>query len=210
MRYRRFAAIGISAFGLMCFGIGCNKTPAYVPAPETTPIEIPPTKEGAQASTGGYDTTITPQLDSALLVAALPPDNALADFEAKTPVEEKQPVPLPDGTRGEYSTLKKTYVKGSSSIDLSITDTRSLPVLTAFIQSYQPYESPSGSRWEVVVGDATGWMTDSKSPDTDMSIACSFLMLYKGRFIIQMNGNTGISKEDLLILARALDLKPLR
>jgi len=210
MQYRRLAIMSISVFSLMCFGVGCKKAPQYVPAPPSTPIEVPPTKEGAQASTGGYDTTLTPQLESALLAAALPSDQALPDFEAKTPVEEKQPVPLPDGTRGEYSTLKKTYVQGSSAITVSIIDTRGLPVLTSFVQSYQPYESPSGSRWEVVVGDGTGWMMDSKSPDTDTIIACSFLMLYRGRFIIQMSGNTGISTENLLTLARALDLKQLQ
>jgi hypothetical protein len=210
MKARTFAVISIGLI-TMCFGVGCKKKAViFTPAPETKPVEVPKNVEGAQASTGGYDTTVTPSLAPSLLAAALPPDDALEGFGASTPVEEKNPVPLPDGTRAEYSTLKKSYVKENASISVTITDTKSLPVLTAFIQSYQPYENTSGARWETVIDDATGWITTSKSPDTEETIAASFLMLYRGRFIIQMSGNLGVTAENLLTLARALDLKQLR
>lgn len=210
MKAHALAALSIG-FLTMCFGVGCQKrTPVFTPAPQSVPIEVPKNTEGAKASTGGYDVTVTPSLNPSLLAAALPSDTALEGFSAGIAVEEKNPVPLPDGTRAEYSTLKKSYTKEGMSISVMITDTKSLPVLTAFIQSYQPYENPSGARREVVIDDATGWITTSKSPDANETIASSFLLLYRGRFIIQMSGNLGVSTDDLLTLARALDLKQLR
>lgn len=210
MTPRAIAAINI-VLATAFFGAGCTaRSGAFVPAPETRPAEVPKTAEGAKASTGGYDVTVTPSLDPKLLAMALPPDRALKDFEADEVVEEKNPVPLPDGSRAEYSTLKKSFTKGDATINVAITDTKSLPVLTAFIQSYRPYRNSSGARWEVAIDDAKGWVTTSQTSEAGHVIASSFLMLYRDRFIIQMNANLGVTTDELLVLARAIDLRQLR
>lgn len=210
MTLRAIAVINV-LLATVFFGAGCTRrSGTFVPAPEGKPAEAPKTTEGARASTGGHDVTVTPSLDPKILATTLPPDRALKDFKASETVEEKNPVPLPDGSRAEYSTLKKSFAKGDATISVSITDTKSLPVLTAFIQSYRPYENSSGARWEVAIDDATGWITTSRTSDADHIIASSFLMLYRDRFIIQMNANLGVTTEELLTLVRAIDLKQLR
>lgn len=210
MTLRAIAVINI-VLATAFFGAGCTgRSGAFIPASEIKPADVPKTTEGAKASTGGHDVTVTPSLDPQLLAMALPTDRALKDFKAGDVVEEKNPVPLPDGSRAEYSTLKKSFVKGDATINVAITDTKSLPVLTAFIQSYRPYENSSGARWEVAIDDATGWMTTSQTSDADRIIASSFLMLYRDRFIIQINANLGVTTDELLVLARAIDLKRLR
>lgn len=213
----RIIAAFILVITTTLLGAGCFEKPRpYVQAlPDEETITVAPTKEGGEASTGGQtDVTITPKLETQSIADAMPTPDALNGFSASTPVESTSPVPMPDGTRTDFPTVTVTFSRQDADairiIEVSLTDTRSIPVLTAFLSSYSAYENERGHRTPVEIAGETGWVTYTKTPDDTNRGFGALTMLYRGRFLIQINGNAGITEEDLVRTAKAFRFETLQ
>lgn len=200
--------------GLIFLGAGCwpfGRETAYIEAPELPDITVPPTLEGARASTGGQEATITPELDTALLVAALPSEaRGCALGETR---EQRHPVPLPDGTRSEYVSVERELLCDTDpgkNILLSISDTRGIPVLTAFFEAFQGYSSNGSRRFSFPVEDETGWVTYTDDATGQKNGVGSMTMLYRKRFLLQIDSSGALNEQELIDLARAFRFAKLR
>lgn len=193
-------------------GAGCKQTVSYVKAPPSgEPALIKPNLEGAKASTGGASATITPPLATALLVQSLPEPKP--PWTESTPVESKLPVPLPDGTRTEVTRVDREYVKSgdaAKNIRLSLTDTRGIPALLLFIQSFEAFQNDGGYRRSIKINDAPAWLTYTYGPNREADGTGSIVFIYRERFLIQIDGGLGVSADELQLLAAALRLDALR
>lgn len=205
-----------SAFLCACLigGAGCfQKKTTIIESPTSTESEIrvSPNLEGAKASTGGIQATITPVLNSVSLASALPEDDALKGFTASAVQETKDPVPMQDGTRSEFATVTKTFTKQDKvqtlAIKASITDTRSIPVLTAFIESYSEYTNDVSMRKKIRIQDTDAWLTYQRQDGGGYG---SVTMIYRGRFLIRIDGNLGISQDQLLQTLNAYQFENLK
>ncbi len=209
MTVRRILALGAT---LAILGAGCLKPAAdYLKAPTSTPIEVKPNVEGSKASTGGAEATITPPLATELLVQSLP--KPPEGWTATTPVESKQPVPLPDGTRSEVTRLESEYVKGGDAVKnvkISITDTRGIPALLLFIESYEESAGESGYRKKMDAGGAPAWLTYAFGPNREADGTGSVTLIYRQRFHIQLDGGTGVSASDLTNLVSSFNFDALK
>lgn len=207
-------------FGIICLiagligGAGCSRKQAkYIESPTSTASEIrvAPNLEGAKASTGGIASTVTPSLNPQVLANALPEDDSMKPYTASVAEEKMNPVPMQDGTRSDFSTLTKTFTKsggdGSLVIKASLTDTRSIPVLTAFIDSYSEYSNDQAVRKKLTVQGETAWLTYQQGVAGGYG---SVVMLYRGRFLIQVDGNLGVTQEDLIIALNAYHFDQLK
>ena len=194
---------------LPLIGAGCfEKDKTYIEA-EITPATLEPQKEsyeGAMASRGGYEATITSEIDGQILANALPDDDLLIGYLAGIPTETKYPVPDLEGKRTEYSSLTKVYEASlpdrGQSLTITITDTRGLPVLTSFIDSYAVYETDAGYRMMIDGGheNFTAWMTYHRAIGDDVGGFGSITALYRDRFLLQIDGNMGVTETDLKTL----------
>lgn len=212
---KRFASFLLAILTLTTVGAGCfEKREEYVPAPEPETIDIAPNAEGGEAARGGYDVTLTPALKTEKLIAALPAKDANPSFKGDQPVETLNPVPLPDGTKSEFPSVERRYnstgeATSDTIVNVSLADTRGLPVLTAFLNSLQEYETEDGYRKSTDINGNGAWITYIHDPAGNGSGFGSLTMLYRDRFLIQIDGNLGTSEEDLLIFARAFDFDEL-
>jgi hypothetical protein len=216
---RKRAGLLFAAAVLVVGGAGCfskkSETPAYTPAGSTGEITVPPNAAGANASTGGYDTTVTPELATPTLVGALPDPSALPGFEADEPKESKNPVPLPDGTRDEFTSVDRTYTKAKGTPDevrvhVSVSDTRSIPVLTAFVSNFSEFSNADGYRKRVTIEDSDAWILYTYDPARTRGGFGGLTMLYRGRFLIQIDGTLGTTEADLAAFAAAFDFSKFR
>jgi hypothetical protein len=203
------------ALACILFGAGCfQKERPYIPSSPTKSVNVPATSEGAKASTGGIQATVTPSLETSMLVKALPDEGTDKTYKASVAEEKKNPVPTQDGTRTEFTTVSKTFTKeiggAMISIQASITDTRSIPVLTAFIQSYAEFTNERASRKKIPIENETAWLTYSKENATDANGFGSVTMLYRNRFLIQIDGNLGVTEDELLEYLRGYHFDLLR
>jgi len=193
-------------------GGGCRSPElAYQKAPPTVAPEVQPNPAGAKASTGGAEATITPQLATELLVRALPdPTDAWTAADA---VEIKLPIPLPDGTRTEYTRVDREYRKDGDAekfARISLTDTRGIPALLLFLDSYEPYENESGYRKALDQTDSLGWISYALGANGEKDGTGSVTQLIRGRFVVQIDGGTGVSAADLEALARSFNVSALK
>lgn len=197
-------------------GAGCfHKQTTFVPStPTPAVIDVPASTEGAKASTGGIQATITPVLDTGALANVLPDDSTQKDFKASVADEQKNPVPMQDGTRTEFTTVSKTFTKTDGdqtiTIQTAITDTRSIPVLTAFIDAYKEFTTDQTSRKKVPIQNNTAWLTYSKDSATATNGFGSITMLYRNRFLIQIDGNLGVTQDELLAFLNAYHFDQLK
>jgi len=198
----------------LCIGGGCFKAaepPApYIPAPPSADINVPPNPAGAEASTGGAPVTVTPQLKTSLMVNALPSTSFQNGITADEPKEAKNPVPLPDGTRDEYITVERTYTSGEGTDEevryhVSISDTRGIPVLTAFVKNFNEFDSPDGYRRKVNISGTDAWILYTYDPAKNREGFGGLTMLYRDRFLIQVDATLGATEEDIVRLASAID-----
>lgn len=204
--------------GIVCLigGAGCFRKPnQYIPSPpQPAVISVPANTEGANASTGGIQATVTPSLESEMLVKILPSDNFLKGFTASIPEEKKNPVPMQDGTRTEFSTITKSFSKTAYNqvitIQASLTDTRSIPVLTAFLDSFSEYANERGTRKKIMVQGETAWLTYQKNSGDDSVGFGSITMLYRNRFLIQIDGNLGVTQDELVQVLNGYDFSELK
>lgn len=195
-------------------GAGCSKKQAsYIesPASQKSEIRVEPNVEGGKAATGGASATMTPSIDSSILANALPSDTALTGFKASVAEERMNPVPMQDGTRSDFKTLTKEFSATTDNrtriIRTLITDTRSIPVLTAFIDSYSEYSNETSSRTKINIKDGEAWLTYQKNEAEGYG---SVVMLYRERFLIQIDGNLGVSKDDLISALNAYRVDQLK
>lgn len=201
----------VIALATVLLGIGCQTAPPYQKAEPKIAPEVKPNPEGAKASTGGAEATITPQLATELLVRSLP--EPTYPWGAMEPVESKLPIPLPDGTRTEYTRVDREYRKADTAtryVKVSISDTRGIPALLLFLNAFEAYNNPSGYRKELVIPNAKAWLayTDGRSefePDYG-----SITLVYRDRFLIQIDGGEGISSEELESLVRTFNFDALK
>ena len=197
-------------------GAGCfHKQTPFVPStPASAVIDVPASSEGAKASTGGIQATITPVLDTGSLAGVLPDDTTQNDFKASVADEQKNPVPLQDGTRTEFTTVSKTFTKIDGdqviTIQTAITDTRSIPVLTAFIDAYKEFSTDQTSRKKIPIQNETAWLTYSKDSTGSANGFGSITMLYRNRFLIQVDGNLGVTQDELLTYLNAYHFDQLK
>lgn len=200
----------LTLIALTVMGVGCFKDTSYIPAEEREAIEVAPSLEGSRASTGGQSTTVTPVLATATLVAAMPQTDRT--WEANEAIEAKNPVPLPDGSRTEYTSVVREYreKEGSGRVTATLVDTRGLPALTTFLESYEERALESGYRTRIPIGNIEGWMTYTYGPNREEDGVGSFITLYRERFLIQLDGSHGVSAESIAMLASAFDLKELQ
>lgn len=201
----------VIAIATVLVGIGCQPAPSYQKAEPTVAPEVKPNPQGAKASTGGAEATITPQLATELLVRALP--NPSDAWTAADAVEVKLPVPLPDGTRTEYTRVDREYRKDGDAekfARISLTDTRGVPALLLFLNSYEPYDNASGYRKSLDQADATGWIAYTFGPNGETDGTGSVTMLIRGRFVVQIDGGTGVPASELEALARAFHIDALK
>lgn len=190
-------------------GFGCKSQPEYVPAPKTPFFQVPASPEGGKASTGGESATITPPLATNLLVQALPP--ATDEWGAGEPVESLNPAPLPDGTRTEYVTVTRVYSNGDEkTVSLSLTDTRGIPAVYAFLDSYAERSDEAGFRRAVKVGDLDGWVNFAYGPNREADGSGSLFLLFNERFLIQLDGGVGVTPDMLTSLASRFNFDALR
>lgn len=197
---------------LLLLGVGCSRPDtSYVPAPQTNAPAVPPSVEGGKASTGGENTTVTPILATALLVAAMPQTNS--DLTADEAQETRNPVPLPDGTRAEYVSVFRAYhLKNDGDvkdINVTLTDTRGIPALYAFLDSYAERNSDTDYRRTTRIGDQDAWITYSLGPNGDADGTGSIVFLYHKRFLIQIDGSAGVSAEKLATFAERFNIDTL-
>lgn len=207
---RRFL---ISFVALSLLGFGCAKPPSYVKAPESTPIEVPATPEGAKASTGGESATITPTINTAILVQAFPEEQKEM-WSADEPVEMKNPIPMPDGTRSEYVAVARTYqvaqADGTTAARAVLTDTRGIPALTIFVNGYFEHGDEWSYRKKIKIADQDAWLSYGKGPNGDADGIGSVTFLFRDRFLLQLSGEPGLSPEALIALASAFHWDVLR
>ena len=194
------------------FGAGCwSSPPDYVQAPTSTPVVVQPNKEGAKASTGGAEATITPPLSTDLLVSALP--KPPEGWTVTEPVESKLPLPLPDGTRAEATKLDREYRKGGDAVKnvrISITDTRGIPALLQFMQSFEASETDAGYRRSVTLKDSVAWISYTYGPKREEDGTGSMTIVNRERFLIQIDGGTGVSAAELTALATSFTYDALK
>jgi hypothetical protein len=213
---KRALTICLLISAIAFFGWGCAKKTPFIPAqPTGTSAAVAPNVPGAQASTGNLTATVTPEISSSILANAMPDDTILFGYSANVSQEQKNPVPMPDGTRTEYTTLQKTYTSFTGDetkiVQVSITDTRSLPVLTAFMDSYSPYQNDSGYRKQFRHDDTvTAWLTYMNSPDGDERGFGSVTMMIHGRFLVQIQGNKGVTADELQSVAASIHQNALQ
>lgn len=194
-----YAILACLVTGAGCFG----KTTPYIKSPsQPAEVNVKPNVEGSKASTGGIQTTVTPSLETSSLANILPDDNVLKGFVPSTVQEKINPVPMQDGTRAEFSTVTKSFSKTendlTTTIQASLTDTRSIPVLTAFIDSYAEYSNERGTRKALSVQGEKAWITQQNNGTDEIEGFGSITMLYRNRFLIQIDGNVGISQDQLI------------
>jgi hypothetical protein len=211
---KKLQTIYLLAAAMVMTGAGCmSEKTSYVKAPETPNIVVQPNEEGARASTGGVDATVTPVLSTDLIIKAFP---STKQAVASEPVETKKPVPLPDGTRSEYVIVSRDYIVNSAdgskkSYGVSITDTRGIPALLAFIQSYSAYDTAEGYRKSIASDpDRTMWVTYAYGPNKEQDGAGNLLMNFRNRFLIQIEGGNGVSADDLTAFMSSFNLDALR
>ncbi len=193
-------------------GAGCFGTPSYVPAQRGDDVDVPPTMEGGKASTGGQSTTVTPMLATERLVDALPPAPSGWSM-AHEAVELLNPVPLPDGTRGEYVAVSLEYASAADdtkTISAVLTDTRGIPALSAFLEAYTDREDPQGYRRHFSINEDSGWETVTYGPQGSADGTGSIVILINQRFILQIDGSAGVPTDMLMNLALATDWGPLK
>jgi hypothetical protein len=203
----------IPFIAITALGFGCAKTPSYIKAPEPTPLEVPASPESAKASTGGESATITPVLDTVLLVKAFPePDEK--KWSADEPQEMRNPIPLPDGTRSEYVGVARTYqvIQGDKAIAARaiLSDTRGIPALTIFLDGYFEHGDDWSYRKKIAVAGQDAWLSYGKGPNGDTDGIGSITMLFRERFLLQIGGEPGLSPDSLTALANAFNWDALR
>jgi hypothetical protein len=204
------ACAALILLGASCFG---RKT-EFVEAPKSEPVHVEPNLEGARASTGGQEATITPQLDTEKLAAALPdPETLGTSVTAGEVVERLNPVPLPDGTRTEYVSVEREYVLKKDGGDVilraTLSDTRGIPVVSAFTRSFSEFRTDEGYRRPADVRGTEAWIQYTYDPAGVRSGFGSLTMLYRERFLIQIDGSMGLSESDLIAFAEMFDLERL-
>jgi hypothetical protein len=199
---------------ILLTGAGCtNAKTTYVKSPESANIVVQPNLEGARASTGGADATVTPVLATDIIIKAFPVQK---DAMVSEPIEQKKPVPLPDGTRSEYVIVSRDYSvepEGGKkkAYNVSITDTRGIPALSAYIQSFTAYETDQGFRRNIASEtDRDIWLTYAYGPNRESDGAGNILMNFRKRFLIQIEGGDGVSVDNLTAFASAFNLDALR
>lgn len=199
---------------LLLLGAGCFQKTEYIEAPESAPVHVEANLEGAKASTGGQEATITPQLKTEKLVDALPDPDNLKDTEADQPKEQFNPVPLPDGTRTEYTSVAREYTvqKDDETITLQVTisDTRGIPVVSAFTKSFTEFDTEDGYRRPFDFNGTEAWVQYTYDPEGLKNGFGSFTMLYRERFLIQIDGSLGMSEDELIEFAEAFDYEQLK
>jgi hypothetical protein len=202
----------LTILALAVMGFGCSKTPDYVKAPEQGAIEVTPTAEGGKASTGGESATITPVLATDALVRALPVP--LGNWTADEPVELKNPIPLPDGSRSEYTSVARTYHVAENGTSVAakavLTDTRGIPALTAFLDGYDERKDDSGYRTKIRIGDQDAWLVYQNGPSGAQDGSGSVVVLFNKRFLVQVDGELGLSTDLLIQLTNAFRWDELR
>jgi hypothetical protein len=199
-------------------GAGCFRKEAapYIEAPvKSNEVIVPANAEGAKAATGGVQsTTITPVLDTQFLSNALPSDDTFKQYKASTAEETKNPVPMQDGTRTEFSTITKTFSKEIGEkiivVKTSLTDTRSIPVLTAFLNSFSESKTETMSREKLVIQDGIAWLTYRTNDSISNEGFGSVTMLYRDRFLIQIDGNLGVTRDELIAFVNAYHFDQLQ
>lgn len=199
----------VSALGAGCWLSG-DRTD-FVEAPPLPPVEVLPNKEGALASTGGMEATVTPIIATELLVKTLP--GTLNGFSAQEPLEIRHPVPLPDGTRSEYVSVEREYLfsdGGRGNVLVTISDTRGLPVLTAFMKSIQTFDDGSTHRTQTDIQGVPAWVTFTEDASQQGRGAGSVNMLYRGRFLIQVDASGNLTERQLKDFVASFDLAPLQ
>ncbi len=207
------------AAAVIIVGAGCfskkSETPSYTPAEPSSAVTVPPNAPGANASTGGYETTVTPELATPTLVSSLPDPSKLQGFTADEPKETKNPIPLPDGTRDEYTSIDRTYTKAGGTNDevrvhVIVSDTRSIPVLTAFVNNFTEFSNADGYRKRITIEGTDAWILYTNDPARSRGGFGGLTMLYRGRFLIQIDGTLGTTEDDLVAFASAFDFSKFR
>ncbi len=204
---------------LLSIGGGCSKNTekpvSYIPAAPSAPSVVTPNTQGANAASGGYESTVTPALETSRLVAAFPDVSAMTGFEADEPRETKNPVPLYDGTRDEYTSIDRTYIRSKGTdqeirLHLTLSDTRSIPVVTAFEKNFTEFTNTDGYRKRVTVNGTDAWVLYTYDPARSKAGFGGLTMLYRGRFLIQIDGTLGTTEEDLVRVASQFDFTKLQ
>ena len=201
---RRIASLTLMPLILVMIGAGCGRDVSFIASPQATPEQVPANLEGAHGSTGGQAATVTPSLETPILISAFP--DRPTGWSVDEPRELKQPVPLPDGTATTYTSVTRTYSvlisKGKyANIKVLLTDTRGIPALTAFLHSYQERSDDAGYRSKISIAGQEAWITYAYGPQRETDGQGSITLLSRGRFLIQMDGEQGISAETLRTLA---------
>ena len=208
----RLQSLGAILILTSLLGAGCFGSPSFVPAPKNPDVDVSPTAEGGKASTGGQSTTITPMLATERLVDALP--SAPAGWNAAGEASELlNPVPLPDGTRGEYVAVSFEYTSTSDAaktIHVVLTDTRGIPALSAYLEAYTNYEDHRGYRRHFNVNDHGGWETYAHGPHGTLDGTGSVVILINKRFIFQLDGSSGVPPQTLMDTALAVNWNALK
>jgi hypothetical protein len=213
-RMRNRTECAVAAIGLLLIGGGCFKKPepavSYIPAGSSSAISVSPNPEGGDASTGGNDVTVTPQLNTPLMVDALPDPAAFSGTVAGEPKENKNPIPLPDGTRDEYTSVERTYTKGKGTdaevrIHVTVSDTRGIPVLSAFVDNFNEFSGPDGYRKKTSIANTDAWILYTYDPEKNRNGFGGLTMFYRGRFLIQIDGTLGVTEDELTAYANAVD-----
>jgi len=198
---------------LLILGAGCFKHTDYTKAPEPVSVHVDANPEGAKASTGGAEATITPQLKTVKLVDALPDPESLQGVSADQPVEQLNPVPLPDGTRTEYTSIARAYTLnnegGDITLQVTISDTRGIPVVSAFTKSFTEFRTEDGYRKPIDFNGTEAWIQYTYDPEGLKNGFGSFTMFYRERFLIQIDGSLGMSEEKLIEFANTFDYEQL-
>ena len=128
-------------------------------------------------------------------------------------MESKQPVPLPDGTRSEVTRVDREYVKSgdaAKNVKISITDTRGIPALLLFIESYEESAGESGYRKKMDADGVPAWLTYAFGPNREADGTGSVTLIYRSRFHIQLDGGTGVSASDLTNLVSSFNFDALK
>ncbi len=94
-------------------------------------------------------------------------------------------------------TFERTDGDRMYSIHTSLTDTRSIPVLTAFLDSYSEYSNETGMRKQISSQGETAWLTYRMGGGSPENSFGSIVMLYRNRFLIQIDGNIGVPQTEL-------------
>lgn len=206
---RRFVRFLAPLAFIAILGAGCEARNTYVAAPEVAPIHVTPTTEGGSASTGGQSATVTPVLPTEILNQTFPVPNG--DWSVDEGIEIKNPVPLPDGSRAEYTSIAREYhLKDKGAVKALLSDTRGIPALTAFLASLSERADEQGYRSKIRVGELEAWVTYAYGPNREEDGSGSLTLLFRERFLLQLDGGPGISAEALVKLAEAFHWDVLR